>query len=103
MESEDDKSKKMELNTFSIRQSLERPWIISSNGSRTTLEEAGVDGFRVDTVETEKSVWEVFNQQSKLAFEEWKPSRTDAAWWWIFILECMVVQLVVVVGCLMVL
>lgn len=35
--------------------------------------ETGVDGFRIDTVKhVEENIWAVFNQQSKLAFEEWK-------------------------------
>jgi alpha-amylase len=35
--------------------------------------ETGVDGFRIDTVKhVEESVWATFNEQAKLAFEEWK-------------------------------
>jgi alpha-amylase len=40
--------------------------------------ETGIDGFRIDTVKhVEENVWAVFNQQSKLAFEEWKKNHPE--------------------------
>jgi alpha-amylase len=40
--------------------------------------ETGVDGFRIDTVKhVEESVWSTFNEQAKLAFEEWKKNHPE--------------------------
>ncbi|WP_194852231.1 alpha-amylase family glycosyl hydrolase [Nonlabens antarcticus] len=40
--------------------------------------ETGVDGFRVDTVKhVEESVWATFNEQAKLAFNEWKENNPE--------------------------
>ncbi|AUC80292.1 alpha-amlyase [Nonlabens sp. MB-3u-79] len=40
--------------------------------------ETGVDGFRIDTVKhVEESVWATFNEQAKLAFEEWKKNHPE--------------------------
>ena len=42
--------------------------------------ETGVDGFRIDTVKhVEESVWATFNEQARLAYEQWKennPTKT---------------------------
>lgn len=42
--------------------------------------ETGVDGFRIDTVKhVEESVWTTFNEQAKLAYDQWKqnnPTKT---------------------------
>lgn len=40
--------------------------------------ETGVDGFRIDTVKhVEEDVWATFNEQAKLAYEQWKENHPD--------------------------
>lgn len=40
--------------------------------------ETGVDGFRIDTVKhVEEEVWQVFNEQALIAYEDWKKAHPD--------------------------
>jgi alpha-amylase len=40
--------------------------------------ETGVDGFRIDTVKhVEESIWATFNEQAKLAYEQWKENNPN--------------------------
>ncbi|MGJ8684686.1 MAG: alpha-amylase family glycosyl hydrolase [Nonlabens sp.] len=40
--------------------------------------ETGVDGFRIDTVKhVEEEVWQVFNEQARLAYKDWKTANPD--------------------------
>jgi alpha-amylase len=68
-----------ELNTFFDKTKLPRtPVNYIIKWVTDYARETGVDGFRVDTVKhVEESVWEVFNEQSKLAFEEWKSNHPE--------------------------
>ncbi|AGC77632.1 alpha-amylase [Nonlabens dokdonensis] len=70
-----------ELNDFFAKSGLKRtPVNYIIKWVTDYARETGVDGFRIDTVKhVEESIWATFNEQAKLAYEQWKennPSKT---------------------------